>query len=30
MHNNGNRPVSTIDGLPKEVAARLTTPHANG
>jgi len=25
MHNNGIRPVSTIEGLPKEVAARLTT-----
>lgn len=27
MLNNGNRPVSTIDGLPKEVVARLTTSH---
>lgn len=27
MHNNGNRMVNTMDKLPKEVDARLTTSH---
>lgn len=30
MHNNGNRRVNTMDVLPKEVAARLTTSHYDG